>query len=580
MQPSNKVCNKYVVWSRKYRPTRIGELVGQDVLTKVLNYSMIYNQLAHAYLLSGIQGIGKTTTARIIAKTINCLQPIIQEQSIIACDKCNSCNAFVRQNHPDVNEIDAASNTGVDNIREIIENSEYIPLLGKYKVFIIDEVHMLSKSAFNALLKLLEEPPRHTIFIFATTEINKIPLTVISRCQRFNLQRLDHSNIICILNNIAAKEQIKVSNEALELIAIKSEGAARDAISLLEQAHILSLASHATTDANIQPLEIDFAIVEAMCSINLPIIVELLKAIVEQNVNVAMRIINNVHKEGGNFVNISEGIIDLIGCIIKLKAVDNYKEYTYASHSSTLEMISAKANIARLTVLWQIFNKAILELRTTHNIKLSFEVNVIKAIYSFSLPTPSAALKQIQDSDIGKKIENTVQSTATPTAQHVHNEYSINVGQIHSGNNNNETCYVDSGPSDVGRNVYKSQVSSSTAYNDDIAVMVDFLRYLQQKKEIDLYYYLMNKISIIKIEDHHIYLSSNNSDEKLNRELVKHLKQWRDANWLVSTLDKVDQVTFKSRLLKYFQCSEEWKLLLTKFKDAEISDIITNINNH
>ncbi|WP_108783935.1 DNA polymerase III subunit gamma/tau [Wolbachia endosymbiont of Bemisia tabaci] len=235
--------NQYIPFARKYRPSSFAELHGQEVLVKVLSYTILNNRLAGGYLLTGIRGVGKTTSARIIAKAVNCSALITQGNDIKTCEQCVNCVSFNNHNHSDIIEIDAASKTSVDDIRRIIESAEYKPLQGKYKIFIIDEVHMLSKGAFNALLKTLEEPPPHVIFIFATTEVQKIPATIISRCQRYDLKRLSFEEIFKLLEYIVKEESLKTDIEALRVIAYKSDGSARDAVSILDQAASLSAKS-------------------------------------------------------------------------------------------------------------------------------------------------------------------------------------------------------------------------------------------------------------------------------------------------------------------------------------------------
>jgi DNA polymerase-3 subunit gamma/tau len=225
----------YVVLSRKYRPRKLSDLVGQEILSESLQNCINNNKIPHAFLFHGIRGIGKTTTARILARCLNCVG-----QGDIPCGDCASCKAMDADNHLDVIEIDAASRTGVDDIRDIIDSSQYSPLIGKYKVFIIDEVHMLSKSAFNALLKTLEEPPSHVKFIFATTESKKVPETVLSRCMTFNLKPISTEIITEHVVKIADCENVKIDEEAANAIAIESEGSLRDSLSLLEQAIMLA----------------------------------------------------------------------------------------------------------------------------------------------------------------------------------------------------------------------------------------------------------------------------------------------------------------------------------------------------
>lgn len=235
----------YTVLARRYRPTRLDDLVGQELLQKTLTEAINQNHLPHAILLHGIRGVGKTTTARIIARALNCVGAD-GNGSITPnpCGVCASCKDIQDDRHLDVIEMDAASRTGVDDIREVIESARYKAVKGRFKIFIIDEVHMLSKSAFNALLKTLEEPPAHVKFIFATTEIRKIPDTILSRCMRFDLKRIEPAVILAHLAALCAQEGITASNEALGLIARAGDGSMRDALSLLDQAIALSLSNN------------------------------------------------------------------------------------------------------------------------------------------------------------------------------------------------------------------------------------------------------------------------------------------------------------------------------------------------
>ena len=234
---SEEKSSQYVVLARKYRPQTFDDLLGQDALVQTLTNAIKNNRLHHAYILTGIRGIGKTTTARIIAKALNCTGKDGQGgPTIRPCGVCENCQAIAAGRHIDVMELDAASRTGVDDIREILDGVRYKPTNARYKIYIIDEVHMLSKNAFNALLKTLEEPPSHVKFIFATTEIRKVPITVLSRCQRFDLQRLSIENLMTLFTRILEKEQIAADNEALQIIAKAADGSARDGLSMLDQA--------------------------------------------------------------------------------------------------------------------------------------------------------------------------------------------------------------------------------------------------------------------------------------------------------------------------------------------------------
>jgi DNA polymerase-3 subunit gamma/tau len=235
--PQPAKAQPYRVLARKYRPQSFGELIGQDAMVRTLGNAIERDRLAHAFLLTGVRGVGKTSTARLIAKALNCIGPDGQGgPTIEPCGVCEPCRAIAEGRHIDVVEMDAASHTGVDDVREIIEAVRYSAVSARYKVYIVDEVHMLSKNAFNALLKTLEEPPQHVKFLFATTEVNKVPVTVLSRCQRFDLRRIPAAKLAAHFGEVAAKEGVDVEPEALALIARAAEGSARDGLSILDQA--------------------------------------------------------------------------------------------------------------------------------------------------------------------------------------------------------------------------------------------------------------------------------------------------------------------------------------------------------
>ena len=348
----------YIVLSRKYRPQSLDEVVGQDIIVKSLRNCLDNNKVPHAFLLHGIRGVGKTTIARIIAKCLSCKDSV---QLSNPCCKCQSCIAFNNNNHLDIIEIDAASRTGVDDIRDIIDACQYSPVLGKYKIFIIDEVHMLSKSAFNALLKTLEEPPAHVKFIFATTEANKIPETVLSRCISLQLKPISNDVLINYLIDIANKEGYKLSIDSANIISEEADGSLRDALSILEQA-IMSL------DDSKEILQDN--ILQMIGCTSLQFIEDLLNNIISGKVKESIDILWNITQKGGDSFNVFKQLQKTVyKCIIDT-AHENNNAY----------------NLSHLLYLWQIL------LKQTENIKNSMfpeyilNATVVMMAYTSNLP--------------------------------------------------------------------------------------------------------------------------------------------------------------------------------------------------
>ena len=304
----------YISLYRKYRPKKFADVIGQDVIIKILKNSISNNKIGHAYIFSGPRGTGKTSTAKIFAKAVNCKNPIDGD----VCENCEICK-INSENEIDIVEIDAASNNGIDEIREIKNSIKLLPAELKYKVYIVDEVHMLSNSAFNALLKTLEEPPAHAIFILATTEINKIPLTVLSRCQKFDFKKITKENIIDRLTYIIKEENIKnISNDILNLIAELSDGGLRDAINLLDQVNSLNKDIITQTD-----------VLNLVGAINNDNIISFLNKIVDCNISEVIKTINDFYNKSINFINVVNSLENLIKDIIIFNNSSNYfdKEY-------------------------------------------------------------------------------------------------------------------------------------------------------------------------------------------------------------------------------------------------------------
>jgi len=380
--------SSYLVLARKYRPQNFAELIGQEVLVQTLANSIRNNRLHHGYILTGIRGVGKTTTARIIAKTINCLDPKAMENAM-ACGVCENCRLISASQHQDVIEIDAASRTGVGDIRQIIDSIAYAPVMAKYKIYIIDEVHMLSNQAFNALLKTLEEPPSDVKFIFATTEIRKVPVTILSRCQRFDLRRLDESEISQHLENILAKENFQADKNALMMIAKSGEGSVRDSLSLLDQA--LAINNHQT--------QLSADLVEKMLGLNdRSKIVDLISKIMIGDLNLAIKAFNEIYSVTSDISQLVIDLQEIVHKITAFKTIENYQlEGISSSNAEIIGDLSKKISLNNLVKIWQLLVKAKAEIDQSSSPKINFEMLLIKLCHLVSIPDLAKILVELKN---------------------------------------------------------------------------------------------------------------------------------------------------------------------------------------
>ena len=374
--------SSYIALARKYRPQIFNELVGQEVLVSTLTNAIKNDRLHHAYILTGIRGVGKTTTARIIAKTINCLDKTDESN---ACGKCDNCIAITGSKHQDVIEIDAASKTGIDDIREIIDSIAYAPVSAKYKIYIIDEVHMLSNNAFNALLKTLEEPPAHVKFIFATTEIKKVPITILSRCQRFDLRRLAEEEIQQHLKNVLKQENIQSDDGALEIIAKMSEGSVRDSLSLLDQAIAISDNKDLTKETIEEIL--------GLSDKSLPI--ELFENLIKGQLEDSLTIFEKFYSQSSDIEQLINELLETNHKSTMIKTIKNYNLSGYSdSQKEKLQEIS-KAALSTLSRIWQILNKSKQEITYSSNQKIAFEMILVRICHLIALPNLKEILQDL-----------------------------------------------------------------------------------------------------------------------------------------------------------------------------------------
>lgn len=380
--------NSSHVLARKYRPQVFNDLVGQDALVQTITNAIEHNRLAHAYMLTGIRGVGKTSSARIIAKGLNCIGPDGNgSMTPNPCGVCKHCQEIAADSHIDVIEIDAASNTGVDNIREIIESAKYNPVSARFKIYIIDEVHMLSKAAFNALLKTLEEPPERIKFILATTEIRKVPITILSRCQRFDLKRLDEDLLTKHLMSIAQKEGIEAQEEALRLIARAGDGSCRDSLSLLDQA-MTQFNYHLKADDIRQMLGVT----------DRTSLFDLYTSLMKGDIKTALDYLQIQYAAGSDPMMIAQDLLTLTHWLTRIKIIpDLANDNTIPETERTRgKELANTLSMATLTSTWQILLKGLNEVKLADNPLIALEMLLIRLAFLSEIPSLSAVLSDIK----------------------------------------------------------------------------------------------------------------------------------------------------------------------------------------
>ncbi|MEP2717975.1 DNA polymerase III subunit gamma/tau, partial [Pseudophaeobacter sp.] len=387
--PSDSSQTQYQVLARKYRPETFADLVGQDAMVRTLKNAFETNRIAQAFVMTGIRGTGKTTTARIIAKGMNCIGPDGTGQPTTEpCGVCEHCTAIMEGRHVDVMEMDAASRTGVGDIREIIDSVQYRAASARYKIYIIDEVHMLSTSAFNALLKTLEEPPAHVKFIFATTEIRKVPVTVLSRCQRFDLRRIEPEVMIALMRRIASAEGAEITDDALALITRAAEGSARDATSLLDQA-ISHGAGETTADQ-----------VRAMLGLaDRGRVLDLMDMVLRGDAAAALTELGAQYAEGADPLAVLRDLAEITHWVSVVKITpDAAEDPTISPDERARGQQMAEALAMRvLTRMWQMLLKALEEVAAAPNAMMAAEMAVIRLTHVADLPSPEELIRKLQD---------------------------------------------------------------------------------------------------------------------------------------------------------------------------------------
>ena len=563
-----KVVHK--VLALKYRPKNFKELIGQDIMVETITNSIKLNKLPNAYLLTGIRGVGKTTTARLIAKAINCNKNFIQGETCNQGEYCH-CEEISNSKHLDVLEMDAASKTGIDDVRELIDSSKYNPTSAKYKIIILDEVHMLSKQAFNGLLKTLEEPPPHLKFIFATTEVKKIPITIISRCQRFDLHRVRVKNLVENLKKILDIENAKIEEEALILIAKAAEGSVRDSLSLLDRVLV---------SENIDGKKIDKKFVRKMLGIaDRSKTLNLLKLIFQGAQKQSIEQLREMVDEGIQPENFLNDLLEIIYFIQQKKSLGNFESELSISEAEQdiVNSISDDVNMTTLIVFWQFILKVIDELSVVSNPILSLEMLVVRLVHLKDMPTYDKLLDSLKKNNLDEtKEDNNTIIESKNKKKIINDENQITKISKNQIKNTIQTKPVlsSSKQKNLSTNIVKEKLSS----------FEDLIYLAGKKKEIQLKYDLEKNVNLIKFSEGKIDISFNqNLDKNFVRNLSTKLVEWTGNRWVITLSKETGEKTFsetqdirKKELLNNEKKGEVYKKFISIFSDAELLEVKKN----
>ena len=548
------------VLALKYRPKTFKDLIGQEIIAETIYNSIKQNRSANAYLFTGIRGVGKTTIARIVAKALNCKNGI---ENLCKDNFCENCEEISNSNHIDIFELDAASRSSVENTKELIEFSRYAPTSSKYKIYILDECHMLSRQAWNSLLKTLEEPPEYLKFIFATTEINKVPVTIVSRCQRFDLSRVNSEELFKFIKEVKNKENGKINDEALKLIVKISEGSVRDALSLLDRA---LLSQNENTDLDLKTAQKIFGYFDKSYLINL------FKFLFKGNEKEVINIYRSIYNQGVEPKIFLNDFLEILYYIKNISSIRqegtnfslNDKEF------KDIDLISKEVGAETLLLFWQFTIKTLSELNVVSNQNLSIEMFLIRLLY----------IKQ--DIRIDKKKNEILNQEKYSIDMNKNEQFDVSKDEINLEAKNKTISQIKNFSQEETLNIenkIEDQLNKLKIIN-----FAELINLCDKKKEVKLKYELETNVSLVSFADQKIEISFNdNLDKNFVKNLSSKLYEWTGKRWIIAfskeigqLSEKIKKKTEKTNMIEKEKRGDLYKKIKDSIPDAELIDIKLN----
>ena len=531
--PNSDVSDKieYQVLARKYRPTDFSNLIGQDAMVRTLKNAFESGRLAHSFILTGVRGVGKTTSARIIARALNCVgQDGNGEATIEPCGECEFCQAIAEDRLVDVLEMDAASRTGVDDVRELIEGVRYKPVSARYKVYIIDEVHMLSRNAFNALLKTLEEPPAHVKFIFATTEIRKVPVTVLSRCQRFDLRRVDIETLSANFSEIAEKEGVKVTDAAISLIARAADGSVRDGQSLLDQVVATAAKDNAELGEDVVRDMLGLADRERSF--------DLFELVMKGNVSGALDMLDADYANGADSVLVLQDLLEVVHWLSRVKVTPDIADGPMVPESDRDrgKDLTSRLSMRALTRAWQMLLKGLREAQSAPSPIQAAEMILIRLAYLADLPTPADVVKSINESSGETPNVHPTGGGGNGGGQPV-----VNAGQ--------QTVQTQAAPQIMPQAETQAMAEIAPEALSSPQTFEDVIALADKMNERILRSNLVSNVHLVRFEPGTIvFQPGDNMPREFSQELTRFLNGTTDRRWVVTiSLDEQGAASVQQR---------------------------------